>query len=52
MKGAQHAEVIGKTRIRSVFIAGAFLSIKHEENVIVQPFIDTRAELLEKTRAK
>ena len=52
LKVLQNPRIIDKTRTESPFVGTLLLSIKYEENANFRCFIDTRADLLEKTRTK
>ena len=51
-KVIQNPRILDKTRTKSPFVGTLLLSIKYEENVYFRCFVDTRADLLEKTRTK
>ena len=52
LKVIQNPRILDKTRTKSPFVGTLLLSIKYEENAYFRCFIDTRADLLEKTRIK
>ena len=52
LKVLQNPRILDKTRTKSPFVGTLLLSIKYEENVDFQCFIDTHANLLKKTHAK
>ena len=52
LKVLQNPRILDKTRTKSPFVGTLLLSIKYEENADFRCFVDTRADLLEKTRTK
>ena len=52
IKATQNLRILDKTRTKSPFVGAALLSIKYEENCDFRCFINTHADLPEKTRTK
>ena len=52
LKVLQNPRILDKTRTKSPFVGTLLLSIKYEGNAYFRCFVDTRADLLEKTRIK
>ena len=52
IKATQNLRILDKTRTTSPFVGAPLLSIKYKENDDFRCFINTHADLLEKTRTK
>ena len=52
IKATQNLRILDKTRTKAPFVGAPLLSIKYEENCDFRCFINTHADLPEKTRTK
>ena len=52
IKATQNLRILDKTRTKSPFVGAPLLSIKYDENCDFRCFINTHADLPEKTRTK